>query len=144
MSISAGFTAEQIRKFVHEYELQPFGQKAVWLAGQGIAYDRFRRWRSAVYGGDLDRGLIPREGESMMIPPRQRHALERARAREREAQQAELERMRRRIKELEDTNDALGKAIGLLHWRNEQEPDAIGPTSDQWHSSSPSTPSSPN
>ena len=143
MSISPGFTAEQIREFVHQYELQPYGQKAIWLAGQGIAYDRLRRWRSAVYGGDLDRGLIPREGESMMMPPRQRHAVERARARERQAQQAELERMQQRIKELEETNDALGKAIGLLHARSAQEPDAIPPVSDRSSSSTPSTPSSP-
>lgn len=143
MSISPGFTSEQIREFVHQYELQPFGQKAFWLAGQGIAYDRLRRWRSAVYGGDLDRGLIPREGESMMMPPRQRHAVEHARAREREAQQAELERMQQRIRELEETNDALGKAIGLLHARSAQEPDAIPPVGGRSSSWSPSTPSSP-
>ena len=35
MSISPGFTTEQIREFVHQYEIQPYGQKAVWLVGQG-------------------------------------------------------------------------------------------------------------
>ena len=30
MSISPGFSTEQIREFVHRYEIQPYGQKAFW------------------------------------------------------------------------------------------------------------------
>jgi hypothetical protein len=50
VSISAGFTAEEIRSVVHEYTVQPFGRKAEWLSAQGVSYDRLRRWRLAVVG----------------------------------------------------------------------------------------------
>lgn len=36
MSISAGFTREQIREFVYEYEIQPYGQKTIWLVAQRV------------------------------------------------------------------------------------------------------------
>ena len=48
MSVSPGFSTEQIREFVHRYEIQPYGQKAFWLEEQGVSYDRLRRWRSTV------------------------------------------------------------------------------------------------
>jgi hypothetical protein len=140
MSISAGFTTEQIREFVHLYEIQPYGQKAIWLEGQRVSYDRLRRWRSAVFDGDLDRGLIPRESSHMTVPPEKRTALERHRARERAAHEAEVARLSARVRELEATNDALGKAIGLLHQMSEQEP-AATPT-DPSDSSTPRTASS--
>ena len=38
-------------------------------------------------------------------------------------QDVEKDRLRARVRELEAANEALGKAIGLLHQRNEQEPD---------------------
>lgn len=56
MSISPGRTAEEIREFVHAYQALPYGHKGPWLAEQGVAYDRFKRWRDAVFDGDLDRG----------------------------------------------------------------------------------------
>lgn len=123
MSISPGFTAVEIRELVHEYLLQPHGRKGLWLVGRGVSYDRMRRWRVAVFEGDLDRGLVPREGSGMTVPPSMRTALERQRARERAAYEAEVELLAARVRELEETNQALGKAIGLLHALNEQEPD---------------------
>ena len=143
MSISAGFTTEEIREFVHEYQIQPHGQKGPWLAERGVSRSRLRKWRAAVFEGDLDRGLIPREGSPMTVPPGTRTALELARAREREAHQAEVERLSARIRELEGTNDALGKAIGLLHAMSELEPDASPTSSDPSDSSQPRTSSSP-
>jgi hypothetical protein len=142
MSISAGFTREQIREFVHEYEIQPYGQKAIWLVAQRVSYDRLRRWRSAVFDGDLDRGLIPREGSRMTVPPQKRTALERQRASERAAHEAEVARLSDRVRELEETNAALGKAIGLLHSMNEQEPAAVQVTTEPSDSSTPRTSSS--
>lgn len=130
VSISVGFTAEEIREFVHEYQVQPYGQKGAWLSGQGFSYDQLRRWSSAVFEGDLDRGLIPRKGGPMTIPPDQRTALERQRAKERAAQHAEVARLDARVRELEETNAALGKAIGLLHSMREHEPDATPPVTD--------------
>jgi hypothetical protein len=134
MSISAGFTREQIREFVHEYEIQPYGQKAIWLVAQRVSYDRLRRWRSAVFDGDLDRGLIPREGSRMTVPPQKRS--------ERAAHEAEVARLSDRVRELEETNAALGKAIGLLHSMNEQEPAAVQVTTEPSDSSTPRTSSS--
>jgi hypothetical protein len=122
MSITPGFTSAQVREFVHQYQLQPQGQKRLWLTAQGISYDRFRRWQVAVFAGDLDRGLIPRDNGAMTLPPGDRTALEKARASERATQEAELTRLSARVRELEDTNNALGKAIGLLHALGEQEP----------------------
>lgn len=122
LTISPGFTVAEIREFVHEYQVQPHGAKGAWLAARDVPYDRLRRWRDTVFEGDLDRGLIPREGSAMTVPPSERTALEKARARERAAQEAEVAKLSARVRELEDTNAALGKAIGLLHAMNEQEP----------------------
>ena len=72
MTISAGFTATEIREFVHEYQLVPYGQKIEWLAARDTTYSRLRRWRDTVFEGDLDRALIPREGSPMAIPPKKR------------------------------------------------------------------------
>ena len=127
MSISPGFTSEEIREFVHEYQLQPFGQKGSWLAAQSVTYHRLMRWRDAVYAGDLDRGLIPRESSHMTVPPSKRTPLEKTRAAERAVHVAELAQLNARVRELEDTNDLLGKAIGLLHAMSEEEP-AHNPT----------------
>lgn len=41
----------------------------------------------------------------------------------REQREAENQALRARVRELEATNEALGKAIGLLHQINEREPD---------------------
>lgn len=125
-----GFTAEEIREFVHEYEVLPHGCKTSWLAGRNVSYDTLRRWRSAVFEGDLDRGLIPREGVPVTIPPGKGRALERQRAKERAEHEAQIARLNARVKELEETNAALGKAIGLLHQMSEQEPDVTPMPSD--------------
>lgn len=125
MSITPGWSAEEIREFVYEYERQPHGTKRDWLVGRGVSSDRFRRWRETVFDGDLDRGLIPRDG-GRMTPARQRRSAAKADA----ARDAELERLRSRVQELEDANDALGKAIGLLHTLNEQEPADAPATND--------------
>ncbi|GAA1685573.1 hypothetical protein ACFTSF_40535 [Kribbella sp. NPDC056951] len=130
MTVGVGFTAVEIREFVHEYYVQPRGQKLSWLAAQGVSYDRLKRWRSTVFEGDLDRALVPREGSPMTVPPTKRTALEKARAAERAAHAAEVAKLTERIHELEGTNDTLGKAIGLLHAMNEQEPGDDPQTSD--------------
>ena len=143
MSISPGFTAGEMVELVHEYHLQPHGQKAVWLVNRGLTYHRLRRWRESLYAGDLDRGLIPREGSYVMTPPVKRTAIATARAAESARHEAELARLQARVDELEQTNAALGKAIGLLHDRNAQEPDAAPTITDLDDSSPPRTNSSP-
>lgn len=142
MSITPGFTAAEIRELVHEYQLQPYGAKAVCRPVHGITYARLMKWRKAVFGGNLDRGLVPRQARGMTLPPKQRTELEKQRAAERAAHEAETEKLQARIRELEQTNETLGKAIGLLHQMNEQEPDATPPTNDPSDSSTPKTRSS--
>lgn len=66
----------------------------------------------------------------MTVPPGKRTALERQRAAERVAHEAEVAALNARIRELEGTNDSLGKAIGLLHAMSEHEPDGTPPTND--------------
>lgn len=141
MTIGAGRTAAEVREFVHEYELQPYGRKAMWLAEQGVGRERLRRWRNAIYEGDLERGLVPREGTGMTTPPGKRTAIERQRAAERAAHEEEIARLTARVNELEGMNDALGKAIGLLHQLSEHEPDA-NPATAPGRSSTPRTSSS--
>jgi hypothetical protein len=131
MSISAGFTVVEIREFVHEYQLVPHGQKSVWLAARNTTDSRLRRWRDTVFEGDLDRALIPREGSRMAIPPKKRSAFERTRALERDDQAKEVARLSARVRELEETNTALGKAIGLLHAMSEEEPETDPTRTDQ-------------
>jgi hypothetical protein len=130
VSISPGFTAVEIVELVQEYHRQPYGQKRSWLAGRGITYHRLRRWRETVFYGDLDRGLIPREGGDVTSHPVERTALAKARAAEVARHEAEVARLQARVRELEASNEALGKAIGLLHARSEEEPDATPTTSD--------------
>lgn len=128
--VGLGFTSEEIRQLVHEYELQPYGQKLAWLSTRGVSYGTLKRWRSALFEGDLARGLIPREGSPVTIPPGKRRALESRWAVEREVHDAEVARLEARIRELEATNAALGKAIGLLHQMSEQEPAATPPPTE--------------
>ena len=130
MSITPGFTTAEIRELVHEYQLQPHGQKAIWLREHGLTYAHLIKWRKAVFGGNLDRGLVPRQARGVTLPPKQRTELEKQRAAERAAHKAETEKLQARIRELEETNTALGKAIGLLHKVSEQEPDAPRPKTD--------------
>ena len=139
MSISPGFTAAELVELVHEYHLLPHGQKAPWLVSRGLTYHRLRRWREAIFEGDLDRGLIPREGSGVSTPPVKRTVLAKVRAVEVARHEAEMARLQARVHELEQTNEALGKAIGLLHANSEQEPDTTPATNDPSGSSPPKT-----
>jgi hypothetical protein len=123
LTVSAGFTTEEIVELVHEFQVQRYGRKEAWLSEQGISRSRMQRWCAAVFAGDLDRGLIPRQGSDMNVPPGKRRALAASRAKEIAGHDAEVARLEARVKELEEVNAALGKAIGLLHQMSEQEPD---------------------
>ncbi|PAY23925.1 hypothetical protein CEY15_05955 [Dietzia natronolimnaea] len=124
MSIAPGYTDEEIRSIVFEYERLRYGTKYAWVEKQAFSMHQLRRWRNAVYDGDLDRGLIPREAGSMTSPNQRRRI-----AKNDVQEEADNEQLRARIRELEATNEALGKAIGLLHQLSDQEPDT-DPTSE--------------
>jgi hypothetical protein len=93
--------------------------------------------------GDLDRNLIPREHGNMARTNGEWSAFEKARAKEIAQHESEVEQLKGRIRELEGTNTALGKAIGLLHELNVPEPDTAQ-TKDPKGSSKPKTGSSGN
>jgi hypothetical protein len=118
-----GSTREEIREFMHEYYLQPHGTKTAWLAARQVPTRTLRRWRELVYQGDLDRNLVPRDHGGMTRTSGERSAFEKARAQEIAKHQSEVEQLKDRIRELEGSNTALGKAIGLLHDLNVPEPD---------------------
>lgn len=120
MSISPGWTDQRIREFVYTYESLPRGSKRDWLKAQGISKNRFYRWRNTVFDGDLNQGLIPREGGVLTSPGRRRDIVKFHVGHD---NQQELDRLSKRVQELEASNEALGKAIGLLHQLNAQEPD---------------------
>ena len=61
MTITPGFTAEEITGFVRAYLKVPHGFKGEWLREQPFTKDQMRRWRQAYFGGDLERGLVPRQ-----------------------------------------------------------------------------------
>ncbi|OBF84888.1 hypothetical protein A5791_23770 [Mycobacterium sp. 852002-51163_SCH5372311] len=130
MSISAGFTSAEICELVFEYQGLSHGRKAGWLVEHGISARQMWRWRDSLFEGDLDKGLIPREGGLVTVPPAKRTAVARMRAAEQAAHQIEVERLNARICELEEANDALGKAIGLLHEMSEHEPADTPTTTD--------------
>ncbi len=121
MTISPGFTSAEIREHVFEYQQQPHGTKATWLADKPFSRDQFRRWQAAVFAGELDRGLVPREGGGM-TPKRKREIVEQSVQALQDSHDAEVTALNDRIRMLEGTNDALGKAIGLLHAMREEEP----------------------
>ena len=134
MTGAKGFTATEIREFVHEYYLLPHGTKAAWLERQPFTERQFRRWRKTLLEGDLDRNLIPREHGGMTRSRGEWSAFEKARAKEIAEHEAQVAQLTARIRELEGTNDALGKAIGLLHELSEQEPDDVKTTTEPGNS----------
>lgn len=118
MSISPGYTNQEITELVHTYDSQRHGTRGQWLKDHDLTHDRMRRWRRAVYDGDLDIGLIPREGSSVQSTNPNRRATAHSEA----AKSRRISQLEARIAELEATNtsltvsnEALGKAIGLLH-----------------------------
>ena len=44
MTDSPGFWTAEIREIVHEYQLQPHGQKRLWLDARGISHYALQRW----------------------------------------------------------------------------------------------------
>ena len=117
MPITPGWTVKQIRDFVYAYERLPYGTKTAWLAAQGVSPAQVRRWRDTIFDGDLDAGLIPRQGGDMTSRGERRQLV-----RQEAAHAVEIEQLQARVQELETVNEALGKAIGLLHKLSEQEP----------------------
>lgn len=138
MTLTVGFSTEEIRAYLTEYDTLPFGQKGKWVDQQPFSKPQFYRWMRALVAGDLDHGLVPRENGPMSYPSRRKKMTE-ALTSDREkvlldelaakekalaAKEEQLARQSDEIERLEETAGTLGKAIGLLHARNVSEPDA--------------------
>lgn len=125
MTVAPGFSAEEIRTLVEEYEDLPHGSKDVWLEDRGLCKAVMRRWRKAHRDGELGRGLAPHQRPTGAV------ALARARAAEDElerireetkakiaaleqAHQAQLAERDARIEMLAAGNLTLERAIGHL------------------------------
>lgn len=109
---------------VAEYLVVPHGQKQAWLAQREISGSAMSNWRRAYLFGDLELELVPRDTSGMSVSDGARmKQLELQLARERSARAEEAQRHAEEIARLNQVNEALGKAIGLLHDRSgEQEP----------------------
>jgi hypothetical protein len=146
MSLTPGFSNEEIVAAVEEFLAVPHGMKRVWLARQPFSRDQLYRWRSGYLGGDIDRGLVPRHPVVVSKKAVNRVVeLERELARERQAHAEQVDRLRREADKLREENSsllaggaALGKAIGLLRAASAQEPVTGGPTSTCSAATSPS------
>jgi hypothetical protein len=116
-------TVEQKRELVYAYIARPFGSKTQFLQEQGLTKEQMRSWRSQVFAGTLELGLIPRGGTVVSMEEsaalarliQEKQALQdqleqeqAEHARALAAKDAELDVQRRAV-------DALGKAIEILH-----------------------------
>ena len=119
-----GPSAAEKAELVGEYlQVRP-GEKRAWLVGRRIDPKRMSKWRRMYLFGDLELGLDPRDTDGMVEEDGARiRQLEKQLQLERAVRADELRAHREEIEWLEKANDALGRAIGLLHDRNaEREP----------------------
>ena len=131
MSITPGWTTQQIRDFVYEYERRPHGTKQALLEERGVSAGQLRRWQDTVFEGNLEEGLVPRaEREKLSLEVRRQIA------RHDTVLLVQIEKLETEVRELKEVNEALGKAIGLLHKLSEQEPGTC-PTDALYYSSPP-------
>ncbi len=130
----SGFTVEQKRAHVLAYLAVPFGRKREYLREHGVSGNTLRRWRSQMYAGTLEVGLVPRGG--FMNDPDANRELSRmveevARLRQQldEQQQAHDQALAAKQSEVDSAQQAvqaLGKAIALLQAGNESADSTTG------------------
>ena len=132
MSLTPGFTNDEIVEAVEEYLSIRHGEKAAWFDGKPFSEHQLRRWRLAYLAGTIDRSLVPRHASDVT-----NFGSNRIRELERELKQArlkhaeELGKLRAENEALQEGTVALGKAIGFLQDRYDvQEPGAADRTDD--------------
>ena len=139
MTLTPGFTNEEIIDAVEEYLSLRHGQKTGWLAGQRFSKDQLHRWRMAYLAGTIDRGLVPRHATGMTNFGAARiRELERELTQARREHAQQIDKLRSENAALQEGTVALGKAIGFLqNTLGVQEPSTTEPT-DQAPQDSPS------
>jgi transposase len=111
MATSVGWTVEEKRAIVAEYEQTPHGFKQQVLDRHGVSRSRVLRWQASRDAGVLEVGFTVRRPQKT---PRTESA-EIARLRAENARlTAELERARRDVDDRQRALEALGKATALL------------------------------
>jgi transposase-like protein len=129
-----GLTWQEKHTHVLAYLDQGYGGKSEYLREHGISQQQIRTWRTQVYVGTLERGLIPREwvvnneSENREISRLARHNEE---LRELLSEQADLHHEAMATKDAELAHqkaavEALGKAIALLHPSSDSAADTTG------------------
>lgn len=115
---------EKRAELIEQYMALPRSQKRAWIKERGLTFSQMSNWRKAYIFGDLAEGRIPRDTMPMELEMSARLAdLQRRLGREMDARLAERKAHEEEVARLQAMNDALGKAIGLLHERNaKQEP----------------------
>lgn len=138
MTLSAGYSNEQIIEIVESYMRLPWGQKGRWLAEQSISQGVFRRWRLTYEAGTIDVGLVPRYVRGMVTKDNgvSTRTMQDGLARQRAEYEGQIAQLQERIEALQAGNEALGKAIGFLRENAGQESEAA---TEQSPSSSNST-----
>jgi hypothetical protein len=129
-----GLTVAQRREHVLAYLETPYGVKGRYLASHGISAYQIRQWRTQMYAGTLETGLVPRGvwmndynvnrevvrlREEVEALQSQLEAREVVHEQQLAAKQAEIDAAGR-------VAEALGKAIALLHAGNESAGSTTG------------------
>lgn len=117
------FTTDEKREFVLDYLQQRHGSKTAWLQDKPFSLRQLARWRSAYLHGDLDRDLVPRKTRGMTSHPARLEDLEKLLTQQQREHDAQLAELHEENSSLRAANDALGKAIGLMHKWSEHTPD---------------------
>lgn len=122
-----GLAVEQRREHVLAYLDVPYGSKGRYLAEHGISPFQIRQWRTQLYEGTLEMGLVPRGvwmndtnvNREVVRLRKELAALQADHEQAMAAKQAELDAAGR-------VAEALGKAIALLHAGNESADSTTG------------------
>lgn len=112
MAASTGWTLEEKRDIIAEYEQAVKGSKWRVLERHGVTHDQLRGWRAARDAGVLEVGFSVRRPR--MTPRVESAEIGRLRA-ENTRLLAELDRARKDIDDRQAALESLGKATALLH-----------------------------
>ena len=137
MAVTRRWTVEQKRAHVVAYLSVPKRAKMAYLAEHDLSTSHIRQWRTQIFTGLLEQGLIVRGGVGLIHADENREFVRLVR--ENEQLQAELVAARaEHARALADKDeqiavqgravDALGKAIGLLQPGTAGQGQATAPT----------------
>lgn len=112
------FSPDDRREVVITYYCAPHGSRIAYLNSRGIKYEWFRRWRLQYFGGDIDRGITPRD--NVVMTPKDSAEIKRLYS-ENTALKDELAKVKEELAQTREQStahakavDALGKAIATM------------------------------